>query len=135
MKMTILVASLFVLGAGSAVAQEAQGDAAAGETVFKKCAVCHSVGEGATNKVGPILNDLFGRTAGTEEGFKYSQAMIDAGKNGLVWTPETFGEFIHDPKAKVPGTKMAFPGLKADADVANVTAYLLTLSPDYKPAQ
>jgi cytochrome c2 len=64
-------------------------DAAAGETVFKRCASCHAVGEDAKNKVGPHLNDLFGRQAGTVEGFKYSQPMIDAGAGGLIWTPET----------------------------------------------
>jgi cytochrome c len=67
---------------------------------------------------------LFGRTAGTLEGFKYSTAMVDAGKGGLVWDDAHFAEYIKDPKAKVPGTKMAFSGLKKDDEIANIVAYL-----------
>jgi len=113
----------------------AAGDADAGAKVFKRCASCHAVGEGAKNKVGPELNELFGRTAGTLPDYKYSQAMIDAGAGGLVWAPETLGPYLHDPKAHVPGTKMAFPGLKKDEEVENVIAYLGTFSPDYVPAE
>jgi len=97
-------------------------DAAAGEKVFNKCKACHSTD--GKNKVGPTLKGLFGRTAGTHEGFKYSTAMIDAGKGGLVWDEAHFAEYIKDPKAKVPGTKMAFAGLKKDDEIANLIAYL-----------
>ena len=106
----------------------AEGDAAAGEKVFKKCAACHAVGEKAGNKVGPQLNNLIGRTAGTAEGYKYSKAMIDAGAGGLVWNDETIGQYLRDPKGFVKGNRMAFAGLKADADVANVIAYLAGFS-------
>lgn len=114
-------------------AAHAAGDPAAGEQVFKKCAACHAVGEGAKNKVGPVLNDLFGRTAGTAADYKYSQAMIDAGAGGIVWTPAELTTYLHKPKDLVPGTKMAFPGLAEQADIDNVVAYLATFSPNYVP--
>ena len=102
-------------------------DAAAGEKVFTKCKVCH-VADKDQNKVGPSLNGLIGRTAGTHPGFTYSQAMVDAGKSGVKWDEPTLTTYLHDPKAMVKGTKMAFPGLKNDQDVANVIAYLKQFS-------
>lgn len=132
MRRIAIALSLLIASAGGAFAQ---GDAAAGETVFKKCAACHAVGEGAKNKVGPQLNNVLGRTAGTLEDFKYSPAMIKAGEGGLVWTPETLAEFLAKPKDFVKGTKMTFAGLPKPDDVANVIAYLQTFSPDYVPAQ
>jgi cytochrome c len=105
--------------AGQANAQ----DAAAGEQVFTKCKACH-IADKDQNKIGPSLHGLFGRTAGTHPDFKYSPAMTDAGKNGLVWDEAKLTVYLHDPKAMVKGTKMAFPGLKNDADIANVIAYL-----------
>lgn len=132
MKMLLSIAAAATLMlAGTAYAD---GDAAAGKDVFKKCAACHAVGEGAKNRVGPVLNDLFGRVAGTYPDFKYSQAMIDAGAGGLTWTPETFHPYIHKPKDVVPGTKMTFGGLADQTDIENLTAYLLTLSPNYVAA-
>jgi cytochrome c len=94
---------------------------------------CHAVGEGATNRVGPVLNDVFGRVAGTFEGYKYSKAMVDAGAGGLVWTPETMAQFLHKPKDFVPGTKMTFAGIADETAIKNLEAYLLTLSPNYVP--
>jgi len=126
--LAVIVSALF---AGAA---HAEGDAAAGANVFKKCASCHAVGEGAKNKVGPVLNDVFGRVAGTAADYKYSQAMIDAGAGGLVWTEATLLPYLHKPKDVVPGTKMTFPGLPNEADEANLIAYLLTFSPNYVPA-
>ena len=126
----IAIAALMVSTGGAL----AQGDVALGEQVFKKCTVCHAVGEGAKSKVGPVLNGVLGRTAGTLEGFNYSQAMKDAGAGGLVWTPETVGQFLVKPKDFVKGTKMSFMGLAKPEDVANVVAYLATFSPDFKPA-
>ncbi|MFD1696224.1 c-type cytochrome [Roseibium aestuarii] len=119
-----------ILATGTALA----GDPAAGEKVFKKCAACHAVGEGAKNKVGPELNELIGRTAGTLPDFKYSKAMIKAGGDGLVWTPETLATYLAKPKDMVPGTKMAFAGLKSDADLDNVIAYLAGFSAQAAPA-
>ena len=100
-----------------------EGDPAAGATVFKKCGICHVV-ETDQNKVGPSLNGLFGRTAGTHPNFAYSQAMQDAGKARLVWSETSLRDYLHDPKAKVKGTKMAFAGLKDDTDITNLIAYL-----------
>jgi cytochrome c len=124
--------AVLIMGAGSALAQ---GDVTAGETVFKKCGTCHAVGEGAKNKVGPQLNGVLGRTAGSLEGYKFSPAMIEAGEGGLVWTPETMTEFLVKPRDNIDGTKMAFPGLPNPDDIANVIAYLETFSPDYVPAE
>jgi cytochrome c len=118
----------------SASAAQEMGDAAAGKTVFGKCSGCHSVGEGAKNKVGPVLNGVVGRQAGTFAGFNYSAAMKKAGQDGLVWTPKNLDAYLQSPKDVVPGNKMAFAGLKAQADRANVIAYLITLSPDYAPS-
>jgi cytochrome c len=107
----------------------ADGDAALGQKVFLKCKACHQIGETAKNAVGPELNGLFGRHSGSVEGYKYS----DANKNsGIVWDETVFREYIHNPKAKVPGTKMAFPGLKDDADIDNLIAYLKQFGPDGK---
>lgn len=111
--------SVTALAAGQAQAQ----DAAAGEKVFAKCKACH-VADTDKNKVGPSLNGLIGRTAGTHEGYRYSKAMVEKGKSGLVWNNETLATYLHDPKALVKGTKMAFAGLKKDEDIANVIAYL-----------
>ncbi|OCP02447.1 MULTISPECIES: cytochrome c family protein [unclassified Ensifer] len=105
----------------AALAQE--GDAAAGATVFKKCAVCH-VADSDTNKVGPSLNHLFGRTAGTHPDFSYSSAMVDAGKGGLVWDEAHLRDYLHNPRTKIKGTKMAFAGLKDDTQISDLIAYL-----------
>ncbi|MBN9316815.1 MAG: cytochrome c family protein [Devosia sp.] len=129
-RITIAVAAVMLSLTGAM----AQGDPTAGEQVFKKCAACHAVGDGAQNKVGPVLNAVMGRTAGTLEGYNYSQAMKDAGAGGLVWTPETLAKYLPKPRDLVKGTKMTFPGLPNPDDVANVIAYLATFSPDFKPA-
>jgi cytochrome c len=121
--MTIVSAvAIILLAASSAQAQ----DAAAGEKVFKKCMACHAVGEGAANKVGPELNGIVGRTAGTVEGFSYSQGMKDAGASGLVWTEENLSKYLENPKGTIPGNKMAFAGLKKEDERANVIAFLKT---------
>lgn len=109
---------------------QADGDVGAGEKVFKKCAACHTVGDGAKHKVGPELNDVFGRTAGSAEGYKYSNPMIEAGEGGLVWDADSLTTYLSNPKAMVKGTKMAFAGLKKDDEIANVLAYLKTFSQD-----
>lgn len=100
-----------------------EGDAEAGATVFKKCSACHVVDKDQ-NRVGPSLLGVIGRTAGTHADFKYSKAMLDAGKGGLVWDEAALHEYLRDPKAKVKGTKMVFPGLKKDEEIVNVIAYL-----------
>jgi cytochrome c2 len=110
-------------------------DVAAGEQAFQRCTACHSVGENAAHRMGPQLNNIFGQQAGTQEGFGYSQAMIAAGQEGLVWTPETLTPFIRNPREFLPGTKMAFAGLGDDETIADVIAYLMTFSPDYVPGE
>ncbi|MER8367812.1 MAG: cytochrome c family protein [Mesorhizobium sp.] len=108
-------------------AQSQAQDAAAGEKVFAKCKVCH-VADKDQNKIGPSLNGVIGRTAGTHPGFSYSKAMTEAGKSGVKWDEATLTTYLHDPKAMVKGTKMAFVGLKKDEDIANVIAYLKQFS-------
>jgi cytochrome c len=117
MKIIIVLAAALVVSAGAACAQ----DVAAGENLFKRCAVCHSIGEGATNKVGPELNGLDGRKAGTVAGFDYSDANK---KSGITWNEANFKEYIKDPKAKIPDTKMVFAGIKNDKEVDDLWAYL-----------
>jgi len=114
----ILVSAAFVLAAHASAQAE---DAAAGERTFAQCRACHQVGDAAKNAVGPVLNGLFGRTAGKVEGYTYSQANQSS---GLVWDETTFREYIRDPKAKIPGTKMIYAGLKDERRIADLIAYL-----------
>jgi len=104
-----------------ASAAHAEGDAKAGATVFAQCTACHAVGAGAQSNVGPALNNVVGRTAGTLPGDRYSSAMR---KSGLTWDEATLTQYLHGPDKLVPGTKMAFPGIASDKDVADVIAYL-----------
>jgi len=104
------------------------GDVEAGKKIFKKCKVCHFVDK-PKKKIGPSLQGVIDRTAGTWSKFKYSKAMKAAGEGGLVWTVEKLDEYLIKPKALVPGTKMAFPGLKKPEHRANVIAYIKTFSP------
>jgi cytochrome c len=113
--------SVIALSPGKSGAQE--GDATAGAVVFKKCATCHVV-ESDTNKVGPSLNKVFGRKAGTHPDFAYSPAMKAAGEGGLVWDETVLRDYLHNPKAKVKGTKMAFVGVKDDQEITDLIAYL-----------
>lgn len=106
-----------------AVPAHAEGDAAAGQKVFNQCKACHDIEKGV-NKVGPTLKGLIGRKAASVEGYKYSEGMLKKGAEGLVWDEATLTEYLPNPKAYVPGTKMAFGGLKKPEDVANVIAYL-----------
>lgn len=121
MRKRLLIAALAACAClGAAQGALADGDSAKGEKVFKKCKACHSL-EAGTNKIGPSLHGLFGRTAGTVDGFKYSAAMKES---GVVWEQETLDEFLTKPKAFVPGTKMTFIGLKKEQDRLDVIAYL-----------
>ncbi len=113
------------LGATSASAQ----DAAAGEKSFAKCRACHQVGETAKNVIGPTLNGLFGRQSGIVEGYSYSPANKNA---GIAWDDASFADYIKDPKAKMPGTKMIFAGIKNDKEIADLTAYLKQFGADGK---
>lgn len=121
--LTIMMVALLT----SASTAEEMGDAAAGETAFKVCASCHAVGEGARNRVGPVLNGVIDRQAGTYPDFRYSSAMVEAGEGGLIWTTEKLSEFLHAPKELVPGTRMTFAGIQDQAEIDNIIAYLKTL--------
>lgn len=143
MRLVAIAMAAFWLGTGLAAAEDAgaaadpamvpAGDVAAGEDVFRKCATCHAIGEEATNRIGPVLNDVFGRIAGTYEGYRYSPAMLAAGEDGLVWDHEALEAYLAAPRDFIPGTKMTFAGLKDETEMADLLAYLRTVSPDYEP--
>jgi len=123
-----LFAGAVLLAATTSLAQAA-GDPAEGEKVFAKCKICHQIGEGAKNAIGPELNGVIGRHSGTAPGYNYS----DANKNsGITWDDKNFRDYIKNPKAKIPGTKMIFAGLPKDTDIDNLLAYLEQFGPDGK---
>jgi cytochrome c len=97
------------------------GDAAAGKAVFNMCAACHAVGENPAAKMGPELNGLFGRAAGSVPGFAYSPAMRDS---GIVWDEDIFRSYIHGPQTVVPGTRMPFGGIRNDQQIDDLIAFL-----------
>jgi cytochrome c len=128
--MNKLSLSALVVVASSSLASAALAqDAAAGKTAFNKCLPCHSIGEGAKNKVGPELNGLDGRPAGTVPDYNYSDANK---KSGITWNEAQFKEYIKDPKAKVPGTKMTFAGIKNENEINNLWAYVSSFDKDGK---
>ena len=101
---------------------------AEGEKVFKKCSACHQVGDDAKNRVGPVLNDVMDRPAGSVDGFRYSKVLQSMADDGLVWTEETLTAFLSNPKGFMKGTKMSFAGLKKDDELAAIAAYLYSFS-------
>jgi cytochrome c len=113
----VLVASVIAVASHSAAAE---GDVAKGEKLFKRCAACHSL-EAGKKKIGPSLAGVFGRKAGTVEGFKYSKAMM---ASDIVWDEETIDQYLEKPKTFIPKNKMAFPGFKKPEQRADVIAYL-----------
>ena len=117
MRALVLLAAFILPSTGTVQAQ----DAAAGEKVFAQCRACHQVGETAKNAVGPVLNGLFGRKSGTIEGYTYSPANKNS---GISWDEATFREYIKDPRAKIPGTKMIYAGLKDEQRITDRVAYL-----------
>src|SRR3977135_1901382 len=123
MKSFVIVAVVLAASTGATLAQDVE----AGESSFKKCLPCHDIGDDPRNKVGPVLNGLAGRKSGTVEGFSYS----DANKNsGLTWDEATFKDYIKDPRAKIPGTKKIFPGIKNEKEAENLWAYISQFKAD-----
>jgi cytochrome c len=128
MKKLTLSALVIIASSAAASAALAQ-DAAAGKTSFNKCLACHAIGEDAKNKVGPQLNGLDGRKSGTAADYAYS----DANKNsGITWNEAEFKDYIKDPKAKVPGTKMAFAGVKNEKEASDLWAFISQYDKDGK---
>ena len=129
MKMNFAVAALIaaVPFVSVAPAMAEDGDPAAGKTAFNQCRACHQVGPEAKNSVGPILNGVVGRKAGEEPGYNYS----DANKSsGLTWDEATLREYLKNPRAKVPGTKMVFPGITREKQLEDLLAYLKGIKAD-----
>ena len=125
MKLLVLSAAALVAATGMAIAQ----DLAAGEQSYRKCLPCHSVGEDAKHKIGPVLNGLDGRKSGTIEGYNYSEANKKA---EITWDEASFKDYIQNPMARVPGTKMAFGGIKNETEIASLWAYLKQFKADGK---
>lgn len=123
MRLLVLAPLMFVTTLSAANAQ----DLAEGERSFRKCLPCHSVGADARNKVGPVLNGLEGRKSGTIEGYNYSEANKKA---DITWADASFKEYIQNPMARVPGTKMAFAGIKNENEIAALWAYLAQFKAD-----
>ena len=125
MKKLLLAAAVTAVSTGLVSAQ----DLAAGATSFKKCLACHDIGETAKKKVGPQLNCLDGRSSGSTSGYNYSDANK---KSGITWNEATFLDYIKDPRAKIPGTKMIFPGIKNETEAKALWAYLKQFGADGK---
>ena len=123
MKSLVLASLMIAATMGIANAQ----DLAAGEQSFRKCSPCHAVGEDAKNKVGPVLNGLDGRKSGTVADYSYSDANKSA---DITWSEASFKDYIQNPMAKVPGTKMAFAGIKNETEIANLWGYLKQFKAD-----
>jgi cytochrome c len=117
MKSVVLALAVVAASAAPGLAQ----DAANGAKVFAVCRACHQIGDNAKNVVGPSLNGLFGRQAGSVAGFAYSPANKNS---GITWDEATFVEYIKDPKAKIPGTKMIYAGLKDEEKIKDLIAFL-----------
>ena len=124
-----IISTFFAL-MGLTLAASAQ-DVANGERVFAQCRACHQLGDNARNTVGPLLNGLFGRKAGTIEGYSYSVANQ---KSGIVWDDATFADYIKDPRARIPGTKMIYAGLKDEKRIVDLIAFLKQYDKDGKKA-
>ena len=124
-----LWAATFVAAMAAMSAVASAQDLDNGKSVFNKCRACHQVGEGAKNLVGPVLNGLIGRKAGTIEGFNYSESNKNS---GITWDEATFRDYIKNPKAKIPNTKMVFVGLSDEKDAEDLLAFLKQYGPDGK---
>lgn len=121
---SVAVAAVALMGL---VSVPALADAAKGEKVFRKCKACHTVDEGGKNRIGPNLFGVAGRAAASVDGFAYSDAMMEAAANGLVWDDANLDMFLKKPKKFMKKTKMVFVGIKKDGKRADLIEYLNTL--------
>jgi len=125
----LTLSAVVVIASSAATSAALAQDVAAGKTSFNKCMACHAIGAGARNKVGPELNGLDGRKSGTAPDYSYS----DANKNsGITWNEAQFKDYIKDPKAKIPGTKMAFAGIKNEKEINDLWAFIAHYDKDGK---
>jgi cytochrome c len=120
----VWIGAVAVLFCSTAQPSLAQGDAENGKDVFMACRACHQVGDSAKNGIGPSLNGIVGRKAGTIGGYNYSDANKQAGDKGLVWTEEKMLEYLEDPGGFMPNNKMTFAGVKDEGDRRDLIAYL-----------
>lgn len=143
---TLTMALFLSLAAGGVYADDAAapaegaafeitGDAEAGAKVFRKCKACHMVGADAKNRVGPVLNGVVGRMMGSAPDFAYSDAMMALNAEEKIWTPEELMAFLTKPKDYLDGTKMAFAGLRKEADRENIVAYLASFNAEGESAE
>lgn len=123
--LSTLTATLHAAGGGS-------GNPVKGAELFKQCAICHAVGEGAENTVGPNLNHVFGRAAASIDGYAYSDAMQAKAEEGLIWEEESLYTFAAGPKWFVPGTTMGFEGLRREQEIKDLLSWLIQFSPAYQ---
>ncbi len=123
----IAFAAMLLAALPLAAHAEIQGDPEKGKKVFNKCKACHFV-DREKNKVGPHLVNIVGRKSASVEGFRYSKAALKMSEEGLVWTEEKLFEYLENPRKFMPGTKMAFAGLKKPEDRANLIAYLKSMA-------
>ena len=121
-------ALLAALQLAAAPAFAAEGNPKEGEEVFKACRACHQVGPTAKNVLGPVLNGILDRKAGTIAGFNYSPANLKAGEEGWVWTEANLNKYLENPRAAMPGNRMAFAGVKDEQDRLDLVAYLKSLA-------
>ena len=128
------ILAIFLLGTSAALVGQAHAQIVsadsnldAGAAVFAKCKSCHQLGPDAQNSVGPVLNGVVSRKAGTYPGYGYSPATRNS---GLVWDPQTLAKYLRSPRDLVPGTRMAFAGLKKDRELDDVIAYLAQFDAD-----
>ena len=126
---TLTLSALTVIATLTASSAALAQDVAAGKTSFGKCLACHMIGEGAKNKVGPALNGLDGRKSGTAPDYSYSEANKNS---GITWNEAEFKDYIRDPKAKIPNTKMSFAGIKNEKEANDLWAYLAQYDKDGK---
>jgi cytochrome c len=123
LKTILTAAAALAIATGAA---KASGDAANGEKVFKKCAACHMIGDGAKNRVGPILTGIVGRAIASVDDFKYSDAFLTKKSEGFVWSNENLHDYLENPRKYIPKNKMSFAGLKKEDERDDVIAYLET---------